>query len=814
MHAYLALAFLVCTSLLSAQDTEAVAGAVQVTLRARICDADGQPLKDGCLVVGRDDEVTTAGALANPDARCGEDGVIELVTTVVPSRWTRLSVMLLTAPGKVAVRYRNPFIGRSRTAKPDAVVDLGEIRLPDGHTMIGRVRQQDGTPIVGARILALDGLAPYPWLAATYGSQAHTDERGVFRMPGVFGSAMTIDVASDGFYDKRFASVDLGTPLDFRLQTSGFVEGVVLDEDGAPVDGMVSVAAEFIRMMRGTAKVENGRFRVSVANRCRFKLTAYGRTPGVTADSELLDGPTSGVTIRISERLQDGFLVRAIDAASGKRLSGIRASALWFPIDLDDATKVSLVAGAQVANRDGVVALSPPEEDGSQVGVLYVAAEGYAPFFAEKVTGKAGGEFVAKMVPGASVRGVVLDAATGKPAAAMTVTCTLYQRRQARRAALRRLVAPVVTGADGAFSFPVLSDGTYELVARRAVGTVTASKRIAVSAAKALEPVELTVPVGATVSGTIVAAPAGAKLVMAGEDASAADNPLTSGASVLAACNFEGAQPIVAGKFRFPHRAAAAENLFLLVPQPPRQGGALLIELAHLHIGEQDEVLTVDCAQHLPGAVSGTVEIHGADVPGGRLVVVATEQKNDRGRWVPHDQQAARRRWCLLGTDGRYAIPLGRGSYTVEVVDSATGVSLLKPGEPFAVLARRTVTRDLKVTAVQVHARFSVENGRLPANRVELVCNGGPGLNGSMTMFGGGQHGSRGFDIPGVDEVVSFYVPPGTVQLEVEPGAYKIENGGISFGGEPLVTHEFEATLGKVHEVVVPLKPAREYPIK
>lgn len=819
MHGILAFVFAVCTSLLAAQAEQEADkkkssddGRIEVTIRLRMCDGQGVPLQQGGVVVGRYDEVTTTDALKAPQATCDKDGVVLFQTRVKSDRWLRDEVLLAASPGKASIRYRNPFFGRSGYQKPPTWIDLGDVRLPKAHTMIGRVRDPDGKPVVGARVVAADCLGPYPWLTVTYGAQVETDERGLFRLPGILGSAMTLAVEAEGYYAERFPSVGLGTPLDIGLRRSGFLEGTVVDATGAPASGVMMVTEEFILERRSTYRVEDGRFRIGIADPCRFKLTFYDRESGAKADSKLLDGPAQGIAIKLGERTEEQFSVRAVDSATGRPLAKIRASVFWFDMEADDNIRMSLISTARGSDDKGVVALPVPGEGPRSVGVVYVQADGYAPLFQAKVKGKPGGQFVAKMVVGAKVRGTVLDAQTGKPVAGVQVSCGIYQSRRTRQARLGR--STLVTGADGTFAFPMLGDGTYELVARYPTGTAQATKRIKAETGKDLDPVTLQLPAGVSVRGVLKGAPRGARIALGGDDASAAQNPTTSGGSVLAATNFEGAVPIVDGRFELPHRAKAEENLYLIVPQPPRQGAAVRMELQKVEVSDQDLDLEIDCSAHLPATLTGKVTFDGADVPGGRFVVVATEQHDDKGRWVRHDIQVARRRWCLLGTDGRYSIPVGRGPHTLEVIDSATGIEVLPPVEPFEVQAGKAVTRDLKVPVVEVRATFDVEQGELPARRVTVSCGEKHDLMGPMTLFGGGSHGSRGFDIPGIGKPVSFYVPPGTIWLKVEKGATRIEGGTISFGGDPLVEEQREAELGRVLVIDVPLKPASTYPIK
>ncbi len=778
----------------------------KLRITARVLDAAGQPLSKAGIVFGPADEVTTANALSHPEARCADDGSLEF-TIVQPAEFLVPTALLIAAPGKVAFRFPHlQYLQQRALFRNESVLDLGGIRLSDGFTLSGRVRDRDGKPIAGARIRAVDCLTTYPWLAPSFGSQTITGGNGVFVLPSVFANAMAIAVAADGYYTRTLPSVDLGNPLDVQLEASGFVEGTVQDAEGRPFEGLVTVRYEFAGAEARPTRAEQGKFRLSVTTPCRFFLQAFDPVSGRTADSGLLPGPVAGVALRFGTPGERVFVVRAVDGATDKTVTPMRAAAFWFDGELNGNIEDMLGWSLRASGTDGRVWLEPQEH--ASKGVVHVVAEGYAPFLAQQVEWKDGEEYVARLALESRLEGRVVDAATGKPAGGVSVTCERVKNNEVRFGRQRPRPVPVLTAEDGSFTFRGLGQGAHELAVRRPGGTAMVSMRATLKAAEVRKELDLALPTGVTVTGRISGgktAP-GWKVVLAKPHEAPVDDPWTVGGNVLEAWNLEGAEPLVDGAFRFEHRAAGTEQLFLVVPLPPRQGAALKIPMTTVRIGKDDVAVDVDIGKYLPSAVTGKVSFAGAEFPSGRLAVVTTRVDKDNERWIDHNEQLRRRHWALVAADGTFEIPAAPGRYSLEAIDVATGVTLVKEGDPVLVVAGKPTKRDLRVLVVEATVQFEAEGkGRLGAERVQIRV-GDANTNGpDITLFAGGQLGTPGVELAGM-EAVRFFVPPGPVTLHVDVGAVLVGRN-FQWGQQPHTEETFEAELGKVSALLMKLPP-------
>lgn len=797
---FLLLPTLLLPTLLAAQGP---GGEHQLRIRACVRDEAGRPLGGAGLVLGAGSEVTTAAALKSPRARSGDDGAVEYTTTLPPAGDPFFPTALIAAPGRVALQ--SPIrIWPSRAPAADPVVfDLGDVRLPKGHTLTGRVRDGAGQPVAGARVRAHDGLTTYAWAETTYGSRAVTDERGVFVLPGVFASAMAVAVEADGFYTRRFAWVDLGSPLDVQLAPSGFVEGTVLREDGSPFAGTATLSYEFIGVEQEPVPIEAGRFRVAVRQPCRFKVTAMSRDRSAIAESALLHGPAEGIEIRCSYDPARTFVVRAVDATTGEAIPTLRAAALWFGGDLGPDMEAWLDWSLRPSDDGGRVRMHVPRDQQEQ-GVVFVVAEGRAPFRQDHVQRKPGEDFVARLAAESRIEGKVVDAATGAPVAGVEVTCARWREDADPD---QRPTARVRSAADGSFAFGGLGAGPHDVVARRANGTANAAQRVPLQAAAAKQDLVLELPTGVNVVGRIEGAEVGPDWRMALGEAGAPPPEdrflfgvdavgLRAGSSV----------PIVDGAFRFERRAAGTEQLWLVAPVAPRHGAPLRIPVQAVAIGAQDVELRIDLTPHRPASIAGTVTVAGVEVPRGRLAVIAVQQADDNGAWVDYDEQRRRRRWSLVAPDGSYSIPVVPGKHALEIVDVATGVVLLAESEAFDVAPGGTHRRELRVEVAAARIEFGkTPPGPLPVQRVNVLIADAEPWSGSITLFGGGQFGRAGFDLVGTDVGAPFFVPPGPVRLQLQRGATQIEYGGVTFGGDDGPGEAFDAVAGEVHTVALPL---------
>ncbi|MDO8349228.1 MAG: carboxypeptidase regulatory-like domain-containing protein [Planctomycetota bacterium] len=776
-------------------------------LCGRVLDVTGTPIVDAGVAFGSLEQVSTAEALAHPRARTGADGVSAITVERDLGFWGVPQVLVIAAPGKVALWCPSlaQFDNTGAASREDRV-DLGDIRLPQGVTLRGRVRGPGGKPVAGARVRALDCLSTYQWLP-TFGGQAITGEDGRFTLPGVFGTAMAITVEADGHYTTSLPAVNLGDPLDLVLEESGFVAGTVLDAEGKPWQGTAMVIYECVGTWTPVKTTAEGTFRFSVPLPCRFRVTARD-VAGRTADSRILDGPASGVEVRFGVAGEKWFGVRAVDAETGDAVRPIRAAAYWFEETLTDNVEEMLEWEARESLPDGKAWLDPPGLGGfpgDGKGVVSVVAEGYAPLYVEKVEWKEDEEFVAKLAREAIVEGKVVDAATGKPMSGVEVTCVRVGKKARRPGAPPSRKVPTLTAQDGSFTIRGLAGGGHEITARRPDGTTLLSRRVQSKPGQTRKDLQFDLPAGVTVSGKVVGVkPAPGWLVLlAPKDDEAAQVPFDIGGSVFEAWNCKGAAPLAAdGSFRFEHRAPGTEHLWLVLPTPPRQGSALRIPVQTVRIGKDDLDLAVDVAAQLPGTITGKLSVAGAAVPSGRLAVITIPVVDDSDR-QPHAERIRCRHWTLADDGGVFAIPAATGNYRLEVVDIATGVMLGKSQENGDVRSGKATAMDLRIEVVEMTVELETGLARHGADRLQIQD--ASDRRPDITLFGGGQHGSPGVDLRGVERRVCCYVPAGAGQLVVT-AATMLARGSVHWAGEEQ-TERFEAESGKPAKVTIQLRP-------
>jgi protocatechuate 3,4-dioxygenase beta subunit len=191
-------------------------------VRGRAVDRDGKPV-EGCVVglFEQGERFTTKELFAKPLATTDASGRYELRAKKNSSQ----DVVVTTRDHQVCVQHLLADASAERVL-PDALM------LP-GTTLRGRVRDAAGKPIAGALVRVEDPLARDFGVMAWFASQAVSDERGIFEVPGVPRTGLLVTASALGFPAvSRFAAHD--SPLDLTLVATGVVRGRVVGADGKP----------------------------------------------------------------------------------------------------------------------------------------------------------------------------------------------------------------------------------------------------------------------------------------------------------------------------------------------------------------------------------------------------------------------------------------------------------------------------------------------------------------------------------------------------------------------------------------------------
>lgn len=159
---------------------------------------------------------------------------------------------------------------------------LGQVLLPAAGQLIGRVRDASGNALTGVTIDVASAIKDFwGFQSATIRAGARSDNMGIFRVPCVPRTGLTLTASKPGYATVK-QTVGQGSAIALTLEPRGFVTGKVVDANSKPVpDANVyaSTAAALIAAPRGTTTGPDGTFRITAppAN-LRYRITANERS--------------------------------------------------------------------------------------------------------------------------------------------------------------------------------------------------------------------------------------------------------------------------------------------------------------------------------------------------------------------------------------------------------------------------------------------------------------------------------------------------------------------------------------------------------
>ena len=747
--------------------TAALAQLPQCTVKGRVVDLGGAAIAGA--------EIGVPGARGTHSR---DDGRFDLE---LPGESTSPAVEQIVLAKDGYVSYRLPVrpMLSGAVAKGIAdhlIVNLGDVRLPPGVTYRGRVRGAHGEALASVRIRAYDELSTQTDWEAGWGGVAVSQDNGRFVLPGVFDRAMRIEFDADGYYREVVRAAAIGSPLDIRLEPSGFVSGPLPPIDGTPFDGWVQLYGEFLGEPCAEVRAQGEHYRLGVPTRGRFRVLGMRPSGEVAWQSDVLAGPGEDVVLRPIEPPSGGMTVRSVDADTGAPLTDLRVAALTWNPELPATMRSSLLGSLARVTPQRAPRVRP-----SFSGLdLFVAVQvaGYEPRI-ERVKFEADGEVLVRLRPAGLIAGCVVDS-KGAAVADCALECLPVGED--------RLAAPtsVRTRADGTFAIGGLARECFRLRAARSAASPIAERVCDLRQSAKIEDLRLELTDGVTLSGTVagIGLPMGCRVLL---DMGRTDKGDTDAWMAEARnpdpWNLEDvvSVPVAAdGKFAIAGCGRGRARLELFVPAPPRAGAPLRLPLWDGAIGASPLELALDASAHRPGLLRGTLHVDGAAIPGGRLVVLARGVREGAG-FERSRQQLARMHWQLAGEDGTFSLPLPPGSFRIQVVDCVTGVSLIRPEEQETVEVRpaATLVRDLGLKLVEVEVRFTVPGGG-PALVDHLTVDAGREQDSyEPTPFGGGTYGYAGVYVEGRSDSARFFVSPGPVHLELD-GLSKLGAGTAS----------------------------------
>ncbi len=288
---------------------------------------------------------------------------------------------------------------------------------------------------------------------------------------------------------------------DAVRDSSGVIEGLVLDADGKPVDGaQVTLGRARGRgedtvtstywLPKGLAtSAGGGHFRIDhlVPGEYAATATREGVGPGLVRSIEVKANETARVQIRLA---REGLVLsgRVLDVGGGG-ISGARLSV--FTRSVGGAGRAPTFFFTR-SNSEGQYRLLLPR------GPLSIRAEadGYAPLTDSEVLLLRPLTRDLRLVPGGRLAGRVIDRATRQPIADAEVSVTSALRMDFREPRDAR------TDGDGRFQFDGLEPGNFEVMARKGMQIGT-SDVVALAVAGAATDVVVPVDRGYVVSGRV-----------------------------------------------------------------------------------------------------------------------------------------------------------------------------------------------------------------------------------------------------------------------------------------------------------------------
>lgn|GEM_PF-5289173 len=424
-----------------------------------------------------------------------------------------------------------PFSTQSRlgAAAPGYLQTLGEadparsrsvrLALQPATAVHGRVVDRDGRPVAAAELQAAP--AGRAGASATTARWARTDARGVFEVKALTADARYwLRTAATGFVPVRTAvqapSAGAGGPYHLILARGVLGAGRVLDSAERPIAGATILALPSSQSHDSGAVVAarealarsatgaDGRFRLPLLPPAPIDLlvTAAGYAPVSVRGLDLSTSPSGAASWEPFDLgtivLGQGVPIAGwVHDPSGQPIAAARVrivepgdSALWQAAEVPP--------GAASTAEDGTFSIDHVAP-GSSVA-LQVSRRGYSTRTV-RVTATAPGEQIDVELPWtASLSGTVRDE-YGDPIARALVFASHPAADQAFGDARRR-GGGGATDDDGRFTLVGLDPGTLRVVAT-APGYLAGETTATLSAAEPVEEVDLVLPSGATLEGTV-----------------------------------------------------------------------------------------------------------------------------------------------------------------------------------------------------------------------------------------------------------------------------------------------------------------------
>lgn len=602
------------------------AAPLECVVRGRVVDEEGEPLAsvpvhllaygiwaEGVEVPRLDGPYDMRGFEVDTDS----SGAFCIEAPVPTARGTTLSI----TPDRFHDSYRVDFeTGRSRS-QPSLIAgerDLGEIRLATTGAVRGRVTAADGRPLDDVWM----GVGPDR--SSTYGRNARTGGDGTYTIEHAPVGTYAVKAKAEGYLSGYLEPVTVEawrdtTGIDFVLAVAPTLEGIVVDERGAPIEGVKLWGwPASSGSGAGADSDADGGFVVYLPQDEPYSLSA--KADGYqTWDSRSITYPPGSRDLEIVMHSIPRTRFAVVDAETGEPV-------VCFGLNILEDNGSQAPRPVRSERRPP----TPREHPGGiaeatarpGIDLYIVAAEGYLVAIGDVAHDTSDEPLqTVRMRRGSTLRGRVLrdgEAVVGTRVEVDRGGGIAGRAFRADRHSLRS----TLTDAQGRFEVTALAVGEHRLTVRPDDGAPLVLVPLPIVDGEVLDVGDLILIPGAAIAGEVLSPP--------GID--------PAGLHVYLDDWRQGVKTVVdaQGRFRF-ENLAAGMHIVTLDDRPGVLAGSEAVEV-ELVSGETLPV-TLDARDRAMCAVTLTLDLPGAPVQGLRVALVSTEDPREHKRIGATDGQ-------------------------------------------------------------------------------------------------------------------------------------------------------------------------------
>jgi len=457
-----------------------VTGAFQNWIEGTVRDPKGNPIQGAAIELRKQAPGSQFAGLIramNPDAPAGTRH--RSAVTDMTGRY-RFATLDPSQSWLVAVQhpdYSPAEVGPLTLSEDGGTI--ADVQLREGFALFGYVRDHEtGLAIAGAEVSLSNPAAiyrPQPAGTASTDPLATTDEAGYYRFENIPGGQRSMVVRRAGYgtqikFNVNFVGRDESQmSQDFQLKLGQLIAGRVFGPDRSGIEG-VTVRAISNGHDPGSvgdaASSSDGEFLISDLEEGLYTLQVTA--PGWDVEPKLrVEAGTSDVEIQLFE--QGKVLGKVVDAATGRPLPD-------FTCRVRQVHKTNKAWGHEVAHAEFRDAKDGSFELGGIPQGTYVVqgdVRGYASSFSDEFTitqGLTTPDVVVRMTRGGTIRGRLVDSASGQPIARAEIATNDNNHIESEFVTFLQQLWPsaltrtqTTSDAEGRFEVALMTPETYQI---------------------------------------------------------------------------------------------------------------------------------------------------------------------------------------------------------------------------------------------------------------------------------------------------------------------------------------------------------------